>query len=425
MLNPRIVFVGGNMYAENRQQLAAVLYGLTFVSATSALTALVMGAGWMVSVVLGVITALGVWAVVLAAQQTQRQQQTDDLARQQITNERQRYKSLCGGVASGHDEQFERLKQTTEQLRGIVSSAANILGGSLTGLQVHSEDQRTVLKDLVEELLQVAAADDANSEHRSAGLHRFADEAQKAILDFVDTVSTLKKSGDEVAMGFHEMTADLEAVSRLLGEVAQINKQTELLALNAAIEAARAGEAGRGFAVVADEVRKLAHRTENFSGEIGNLLKKMNGSIAAIGSSVDVSASTDVARAKSSEAAIDNMWSEIRQVNTVATQQSHRIAELSEAIHQLVMQGILSMQFEDLVVQILGKIDEHTDYVSHFNDVFLKAHIDTAEADDLHSLTRRNQTLDKLLVDWSQAKSTLRFDSVSQQGMKAGGVDLF
>ena len=46
--------------------------------------------------------------------------------------------------------------------------------------------------------------------------------------------------------------------------------------MNAAIEAARAGEAGRGFAVVADEVRALAQRAGEASGEIGELVKKID-----------------------------------------------------------------------------------------------------------------------------------------------------
>jgi methyl-accepting chemotaxis protein len=99
------------------------------------------------------------------------------------------------------------------------------------------------------------------------------------------------------------MRGKVDAVSRLMTEVSQINNQTELLALNAAIEAARAGEAGRGFAVVADEVRKLAQRTEKFSGQIDTLLAEIHTAINDVGSAVDVSASADVSKAEASRPA--------------------------------------------------------------------------------------------------------------------------
>ena len=140
--------------------------------------------------------------------------------------------------------------------------------------------------------------------------------------------------------------------------VNEINSQTNLLALNAAIEAARAGEAGRGFSVVADEVRALSVRTDEFNQQIRQKIESTEEKINESMSSLEAATNVDLEKSEKARQSMEDIYKELQSTHKSVISQSENVDNLSQKIQTLVMEGILSLQFEDITRQLIEHIDE-------------------------------------------------------------------
>jgi methyl-accepting chemotaxis protein len=319
--------------------------------------------------------------------------------------------------------QFQRLRDSLGQVSSVIQNATSRLTGSLTGLQQESGSQREMLRELVEELLVLVSSNEQLEQ--AAGIKKFTEETEVMIDRFVGTVQDLKTSSDQMATTFSHMHDQVDAAAQLLNDVNTITAQTDLLALNAAIEAARAGDAGRGFAVVADEVRSLAKRTSQFSGQIRSLLGDIETSIMSVNTSVEQAANTDLSVASQSKGNVASMWREIETLNDRASQQSQHIAQISEKIHHLVMEGVVSLQFEDIVSQLIEQIRNRSgmleEYLHGFAEIQRNALQDlepVAINDRITQLTEHHRKASDRFLDLNDA-------AVKQDSVDEGNVDLF
>lgn len=96
----------------------------------------------------------------------------------------------------------------------------------------------------------------------------------------VSDITSVTKTVDALHLGIDSLANNLNGISAVASEIANIARQTKMLALNAAIEAARAGEAGRGFAVVAQEVGQLANGTTDATRHIRGELSAIETAIS-------------------------------------------------------------------------------------------------------------------------------------------------
>ena len=322
--------------------------------------------------VIGVLLAASGFIAYGAKRQNTDQQKTYIAELNSVMSE---YNTLSTDAMAHAEMQFSSLENDMIEAQGIIRESVNKLSGSLTGLESQSSNQRAVLRSLIDEMLQMTGSDDSQAAGQ-AGLQRFFDETHTLIAEFVSKMNQLQTTSQGIAVSFAQMQDQVGRITTTLNDVAGITKQTDLLALNAAIEAARAGEAGRGFAVVADEVRKLASRTGGFNIEIRNALGDILTSLQAVGERVADAGAVDMSIAERSQATLAELASELMEVTERARQHSAHITAVTEQMHRLTQEGVLAMQFEDIVTQMISRISQRTTNVGEYLHAFLRLHQD-------------------------------------------------
>ena len=239
--------------------------------------------------------------------------------------------------ASGKDEPARLLTalarmqdQLRDTLQGIVSSSTQ-LASAAEELNAVTEDATRGLQRQDDEIQQAAtavnemsaavdevASNAVSTSEQSRATSDTAMEGQQQVVRTVASIDKLSGTIQATANEVQELAEKAKNISRVLDVIRAIAEQTNLLALNAAIEAARAGEQGRGFAVVADEVRALAHRTQQSTSEIeemiGTIQQGTERSVEAMNMSKTMAGST-LEQADAAGKALEVITAAILQIN--------------------------------------------------------------------------------------------------------------
>jgi len=313
--------------------------------------------------------------------------------------------------------QTAEISGSLEQIKNVVTDATGNLGNSFNALNEKSRNQ----SELVHGLVHSDSGGEGVAPDFNIAL--FVQETNELLQQFVDLMLSTSRNSMEMVHSIDDISRQMNDASALLKDVSSIANQTNLLALNAAIEAARAGEAGRGFAVVADEVRKLSQHSNRFSDEIRSVVEKAQMDIAQAKQVVSGMASKDMTATISAKTRVDTMLQSVESYNQRIDDEIVKISTLSDEISQSVAVAVRSLQFEDVVTQVVGYSCEH---VKRLDGLVHGLSQKLAELPDdetaLHVVVEHlQQQVDQLKAEWETPLNK----AVSQSSMDQGEIEMF
>lgn len=319
------------------------------------------------------------------------------------------------------EAQFSEAKAEIARTRTILGDAIESLVASFHGLSELTRQQQNIGMQIV-----TTANDDPSDDEMTFG--RFAKQTSSTLNSFVETVIENSKISMNLVQMTDGISKQVNQINGMLGEIEGISKQTNLLALNAAIEAARAGEAGRGFAVVADEVRDLSGRTSHFSSQIRLLMQSIQSAIGETEAAINRLAAQDMTFALTSKLGVEQAMEAIEGTNAHTAKLMNELHEITSNVDQRASQAVTSLQFQDMVTQLLGHVDRRisllADVVSDIRSV--SGHMYTQDPEKtLHELEAVHQHVDELKERLAQIVVSADKNPVAQTGYSSGEVELF
>ncbi|MFT3694107.1 MAG: methyl-accepting chemotaxis protein [Kofleriaceae bacterium] len=208
---------------------------------------------------------------------------------------------------------------------------------------------------------------------------------------FVEDIVRLSQSSVRILMEIDQLRGHADAVATRGHRIEKIASTTRVISLNARIEAHRVGEHGKVFGVVADEIKTLAHETTELSKAIRSAISAQAGSLDVASRAASDLAATDLDVTLASHKQLETTIEQLNLVSTSSTQALERIQKDIDS-------AIESLQFEDMLDQLLGAI--------------------TRKVAAIRGVCAGEQSIDALTTEVER-------DAVTQQNVDVGTVELF
>jgi methyl-accepting chemotaxis protein len=176
------------------------------------------------------------------------------------------------------------------------------------------------------------------------------------------------RQSDNAELGLQQGSKIVEntnSVLDILGKVSGISRQTTMISFNVSIEAERVGEASKGFAIIALEIRKLA-------SEVQTLSRDMHVRVQALMQSVTVDLPELAKQRERAEGeaitniteALDGLGGNLIALITHQRNILQKVESEGESIARPILDIMGRIQFQDIIRQQLGQLDQMAEMVS-------------------------------------------------------------
>jgi methyl-accepting chemotaxis protein len=329
---------------------------------------------------------------------------------------------MVGGLVADLDSEVRSelagMRNELDRVRNLVRDAVGKLSSSFNGLNDQSRSQQEHVLTLIARI----GGSPVEPGSRRINIEEFTRETNSVLQYYIDLLVDISKRSIETVHKMDDMVKQIDAIFVLLADIKTIADQTNLLALNAAIEAARAGEAGRGFAVVADEVRKLSMHSNKFNERIRDEVEVTKKTITDVRRIVGEVAAKDMTIAIESKGRVESMLTEVGDMNLQISGTLGSISGITGEINNSVGLAVRSLQFEDIVSQIVGYVSSQAGDIEIALDQVKDAIArPVPDGDYVAHLQAMRQQMSELLT----RQKAGRHMPADQASMQAGEVSLF
>jgi hypothetical protein len=234
------------------------------------------------------------------------------------------------------------------QADALVREAAATLGIALETL-----DRRVQQQHLLAQEVQAAMNTSLEGEGQSGGPDSAGTSIMGTVDELVNHILEVSESTGQLVGQISDIRERSERMEAMLEDLAEIAGRTHLLSLNANIEAAHARKFGAGFAIVAGEVSKLADRSTTLSASIQAQVEGTKTALELADAHVKAVASKDLDVAMTSKKNSEALIEALKITNWLVKDLVAQLADNAHSISDQVGHVVRSLQFEDMVHQIL------------------------------------------------------------------------